>query len=154
MPPLIIKDVKDLRAYIGREIGMSGWLLISQERVAQFAEATEDRQWIHLDAARAAAESPYEVTIAHGFLTLSLVSHFMKDVVAIEGGLRFVVNYGLNRVRFPAPVKVGSRIRARVALAALAEAADSVDATFSMTIESEESSKPNCVAEWIVRYYL
>jgi len=154
MPPLIIKNVKDLRAYIGREIGMSGWLLISQERVAQFAEATEDRQWIHLDAARAAAESLYGVTIAHGFLTLSLVSHFMKDVIAIEGGLRFVVNYGLNRVRFPAPVKVGSRIRARVVLAALAEAADSVDATFAVTIEIEESSKPNCVAEWIVRYYL
>jgi len=154
MPPLIIKNVKDLREYIGREIGMSKWLLISQERVAQFAEATEDRQWIHLDAARATAESPYGVTIAHGFLTLSLVSHFMKDVIAIEGGLRFVVNYGLNRVRFPAPVKVGSCIRARVALAALSEAAGSVDATFAVTIESEGSSKPNCVAEWIVRYYL
>jgi acyl dehydratase len=154
MPPLIIKNVKDLHEYIGREIGVSEWLLISQERVAQFAEATEDRQWIHLDAARAAAESPYGVTIAHGFLTLSLVSHFMKDVIAIEGGLRFVVNYGLNRVRFPAPVKVGSRIRARVALAALTETPDSVDASFSVTIESEGSSKPNCVAEWIVRYYL
>jgi acyl dehydratase len=154
MPPLVIENVKDLHEHIGREIGVSGWLLVSQERVAQFAEATEDRQWIHLDAARAAADSPYGVTIAHGFLTLSLVSHFMKGVIAIEGGLRFVVNYGLNRVRFPAPVKVGSCIRARVGLAALTETPDSVDATFSVTIESEGSSKPNCVAEWIVRYYL
>lgn len=154
MPPLVVKNIKDLHEYVGREIGVSEWLLISQERVTQFAEVTEDRQWIHLDATRAAVESPYSVTIAHGFLTLSLVSHFMKEVIAIEGGLRFVVNYGLNRVRFPAPVKVASRIRGRVALTVLMETADSVDATFAVTIESEASSKPNCVAEWIVRYYL
>jgi acyl dehydratase len=154
MPPLVIKNIKDLHEHLGREIGVSNWLLISQERVAQFAEATEDRQWIHLDGARAAVESPYGVTIAHGFLTLSLISHFMKDVLAIEGDLRFVVNYGLNRVRFPAPVKVGSRVRGRIALRALTETGDSVDATFSMTIENEGSSKPNCVAEWMVRYYL
>jgi acyl dehydratase len=154
MPPQVVKNLKDLHEYVGREIGVSEWLLVSQERVAQFAEATEDRQWIHLDAARAAAESPYGVTIAHGFLTLSLVSHFLKEVVAIEGGLHLVVNYGLNRVRFPAPVKVASRIRGRVALTTLTETADSVDATFAVTIESEASSKPNCVAEWIVRYYL
>jgi acyl dehydratase len=77
----------------------------------------------------------------------------MRDVIAIEGGVRFVVNYGLNRVRFPAPVKVGSRIRARVVLAALTQNAESMDSTFSVTIESEGSEKPNCVAEWIVRYY-
>ena len=152
--PLAIKNIKDLQQYLGREIGVSDWLLISQERVAQFSEATEDRQWIHLDAARAAVESPYGVTIAHGFLTLSLISHFMKDVMAIEGGLRLVVNYGLNRVRFPAPVKVATRVRARITLTAFTQTADSVDATFSVTIESEGSSKPNCVAEWMVRYYL
>ena len=154
MPPLIVKNIKDLREYIGREIGVSEWLPISQERVAQFAEATEDRQWIHLDEKRAAAESPYGTTIAHGFLTLSLVSHFIKDVITVEGGVRFAVNYGLNRVRFPAPVKVGSRIRARVGLAAVKENADSLDSTFSVTIESEASAKPNCVAEWVVRYYV
>ncbi len=154
MPPLVVKNVKELHEYIGREIGVSDWLLISQERVAQFAEATEDRQWIHLDQVRAAAESPYGATIAHGFLTLSLVSHFIKDVITVEGGVRFAVNYGLNRVRFPAPVKVGSRIRARVGLAALTENAESVDSTFSVKIESEGSGKPNCVAEWIVRYYI
>jgi acyl dehydratase len=154
MPPLIVKNIKDLREYIGREIGVSEWLLIPQERVAQFAEATEDRQWIHLDENRAAAESPYGATIAHGFLTLSLVSHFIKDVITLEGGARFAVNYGLNRVRFPAPVKVGSRIRARVGLAALKENTESVDSTFSVTIESEGSAKPNCVADWVVRYYV
>ncbi|HME11727.1 MAG TPA: MaoC family dehydratase [Candidatus Acidoferrum sp.] len=154
MPPIIVSNPEALREFIGRELGASEWFSVSQERIAQFAEATEDRQWIHLDAARAVAESPYGTTIAHGFLTLSLISHFIKDVIAIDGGVRFVVNYGLNRVRFPAPVKVGSRIRARVALASLSEPSDSTDATFSVTVESEGSSKPNCVAEWVVRYYL
>ncbi len=154
MPALVVSNPKDLKAFLGREIGVSEWLLISQERVAQFAAATEDRQWIHLDAERAAAESPYGATIAHGFLTLSLVSHFIAEVIAVEGGVRFAVNYGLNRVRFPAPVKVGSRIRARVSLATLTESDGSVDTTFAVTIESEGSSKPCCVAEWIVRYYV
>jgi acyl dehydratase len=154
MPPIVIKDIKQLHQYLGREMGVSEWLLVTQERVAQFAEATLDRQWIHLDAARAAAESPYGVTIAHGFLTLSLVSHFIKDVITVEGGVRFAVNYGLNRVRFPAPVKVGARIRARVGLAAVTENTESVDSTFSVTIESEGWEKPNCVAEWMVRYYI
>jgi acyl dehydratase len=154
MPALVVKNPRELKEFVGREIGVSEWMEISAERVRLFAEATEDRQWIHLDAARAAAESPYGVTIAHGFLTLSLVSHLIKDVITVEGGVRFAVNYGLNRVRFPAPVKVGSRIRARVGLAALTESAGSVDSTFSVTIESEGSEKPNCVAEWIVRYYV
>src|SRR5277367_4720064 len=154
MPALVVKNPRELKEFVGREIGVSEWMEISAERVRLFAEATEDRQWIHLDAARAAAESPYGVTIAHGFLTLSLVSHLIKDVITVEGGVRFAVNYGLNRVRFPAPVKVGWRIRARVGLAALTESAGSVDSTFSVTIESEGSEKPNCVAEWIVRYYV
>ena len=154
MTPLVVMNPRELKEFVGREIGVSEWLRVTQERIAQFAEATEDRQWIHLDRARAAAESPYGTTIAHGFLTLSLVSHFIKDVVTVEGGVRFGVNYGLNRVRFPAPVKVDARIRARVTLAALKEAGDAVEATFSVTIESEGSEKPNCVAEWIVRYYV
>jgi acyl dehydratase len=154
MPPVVIRNPGQLREFIGREIGVSEWLRVSQERVAQFADATEDRQWIHLDQARAEAESPYGTTIAHGFLTLSLLSHFIGEVIAVEGGVRFAVNYGLNRVRFPAAVKVGSRIRARVALATMAETGDSVDAAFSVAIESEGGAKPNCVAEWVVRYYI
>ena len=149
----IITNPRELKEFVGREIGVSDWMRISPERVAQFAEATEDRQWIHLDAARAAAQSPYGATIAHGFLTLSLLSHFLKQVLTIEGGVRFAVNYGLNRVRFPSAVKVNSRIRARVALSALTDSSESLDATFSVTVESEGIAKPACVAEWLVRYY-
>src|ERR1700675_4087539 len=146
MPPLIVTNPRELREFVGREIGVSEWMRISQERVAQFAEATNDRQWIHLDAARAAAQSPYGATIAHGFLTLSLLSHFVAQVLTIEGGRRFAVNYGLNRVRFPSAVKVDSRIRARVALSTLADSIDSVDAIFSVTVECEGDAKPACVA--------
>jgi acyl dehydratase len=153
MPPFVTGNPRELQELVGREIGVSEWLRITQERIDQFAAATEDRQWIHLDQARAAAESPYGTTIAHGFLTLSLLSHFVKEVIAVEGG-RFAVNYGLNRVRFPSAVRVGSRIRARVALAALKEAADSVECTFSVTMECDGSDKPCCVADWLVRHYL
>jgi acyl dehydratase len=154
MPPLIVASPRELKEFVGSEIGLSEWMLISQERVAQFADATEDRQWIHLDAARAAVESPYRTTIMHGFLTLSLLSHFVKQVLAIEGGVRFAVNYGLNRVRFPGAVEVNSRIRARVALAAFADFGDSMDATFSVTVEREDVLKPACVADWVIRYYV
>jgi acyl dehydratase len=154
MPPIVIANFHALKEFVGREIGVSEWLRVSQKRITRFAEATEDRQWIHLDRVRAEAESPYGTTIAHGFLTLSLISHFIKDVITMDGGVRFAVNYGLNRVRFPAPVKVDARIRARILLAAMTETGDSVDVTFSVTIESEGSPKPNCVAEWVVRYYV
>jgi acyl dehydratase len=153
MPPLVVKNPQALRQFVGREIGVSDWLNVTQERIDQFAEATEDRQWIHLDRARANAESPYGTTIAHGFLTLSLISHFMRDVVAIEEGVRLVVNYGLNRVRFPAPVKVDTRIRASVMLQSLKENEEFIEATFGVTIASEGQDKPNCVAECLVRYY-
>lgn len=153
MPPLVIKNPQALRQFVGREIGVSDWLNVTQQQIDQFAEATEDRQWIHLDRARASAESPYGTTIAHGFLTLSLISHFMRDVVAIEDGVRLVVNYGLNRVRFPAPVKVDSRIRASVTVQSLTENDDSIEATFGVTIGTEGQDKPNCVAECLVRYY-
>jgi len=151
---LVLENPGALKEFVGREIGVSEWLRVAQERIAQFAEATEDRQWIHFDLERAKAESPYGTAIAHGFLTLSLISHFVKDVIQIDRGVRFAVNYGLNRVRFPAPVKVDSRIRARVELRALKESGDLVEAIYFVTIESEGLDKPNCVAEWIMRYYL
>src|SRR5580700_2235326 len=106
---------------VGREIGVTEWFRVTQERIEQFAEATEDRQWIHVDRARATNESPYGTTIAHGFLTLSLISHFMREAIRIESGVRLAVNYGLNRVRFPSAVRADSRIRARVALLTLKE---------------------------------
>jgi acyl dehydratase len=153
MPPLIVSNPKALKELIGQEIGVTEWFRLTQERIALFAEATEDRQWIHLDQARASEESPYGATIAHGFLTLSLVSHLLKSAIQIESCVRLAVNYGLNRVRFPAAVRTDTRIRARVALLALKELSDSVEAVYSVTIESEQSEKPACVAEWIIRYY-
>jgi acyl dehydratase len=153
MPPLLVKSPQLLTELVGREIGVTEWFRVTQERIEKFAEATEDRQWIHIDRGRASHESPYGTTIAHGFLTLSLISHFVKELVQIEGGVRLAVNYGLNRVRFPAAVRADSRIRGRIALLALKELSDSVEATFTVTIESEQSDKPSCVAECIVRYY-
>ena len=154
MPPLVIKDPQSLKEFVGKEIGVTEWFQVSQQRIEQFANATEDRQWIHLDRARASKESPYGTTIAHGFLTLSLTSHFTKELLQIESGVRLAVNYGLNRVRFPAAVRADSRIRARVALLALKEVPEAVEATYVVTIEIEGAEKPGCVAECIVRYYL
>src|SRR4029077_10574125 len=154
MPPLVVSNPKALKELIGQEIGVTEWFRLTQERIALFAEATEDRQWIHLDQPRASEESPFGATIAHGFLTLSLPSHFLKAAIQIQDGVRLAVNYGLIRVRFPAAVRADSRIRARVALLSLKELSDSVEATYGVTIECEHSEKPACVAEWIVRYYL
>jgi acyl dehydratase len=153
MPPLVVSNPQSLKELVGQEIGVTEWFCVAQERIALFAEATEDRQWIHLDQPRATKESPYGTTIAHGFLTLSLISHLLKSAIQIESSVRLAVNYGLNRVRFPAAVRTDTRIRARVALLALKELSDSVEAVYSVTIESEQSEKPACVAEWIVRYY-
>ncbi len=153
MAPFVAKTPQSLKEFVGREIGVSEWFQITPERIEQFAEATEDRQWIHLDRARASKESPYGATIAHGFLTLSLISHLVKDVMSIQSGVRLAVNYGLNRVRFPAAVRADSRIRARVLVLAVKELPDAVEATFAVTVEIEQSDKPACVAEWIVRYY-
>jgi acyl dehydratase len=153
MAPFSANNLEALKDQVGKELGVSEWFTITQARIQQFAEATEDRQWIHLDRERAAKESPYGDTIAHGFLTLSLVSHFLKELVPIESGVRLAVNYGLNRVRFPAPVKVDMRIRARAVLLGLKDVQGGAEATYSMAIEGEGSEKPCCIAEWIVRYY-
>lgn len=154
MPPVVVENVLSLKDYTGREIAVTDWLLMTQERIDRFAEATEDRQWIHVDRERAQRESPYGATIAHGFLTLSLLSQFMKQAIHVQSGVRLAVNYGLNRVRFPAAVRAGSKIRARVGLLELKELLGSFEATYSIAIECEGSSKPCCAAEWVVRYFL
>ncbi len=148
-----IESVRKLGELVGREVALSEWIEVSQERIDRFAEATEDRQWIHVDAERAARESPFEGTIAHGFLTLSLLSELMKLAVSV-GGVRMGINYGLNRVRFVSPVPAGSRIRGRFTLAALEEIKVGVEATWKVTVEREGGEKPCCVAEWLVRYYV
>jgi acyl dehydratase len=152
--PVVVETVESLKEYLGKEIGVSEWLTVTQERIAQFAEATEDRQWIHLDRERAERESPYGTTIAHGFLTLSLISRFMKDVIQVRSGIGMAVNYGLNRVRFPSPVRAGSKIRLRMTLLSVKEVPGAYETIFSVTVESEGGEKPCCVAESIVRYYI
>ena len=154
MATVVVETPESLKEHVGKEIGVSEWLTITQERIAQFAEATEDRQWIHLDPQRAEKESPFGTTIAHGFLTLSLLSRFMKDVILVRGGIRMAVNYGLNRVRFPAPVRAGSKIRARVTLLSVKDLPSAYEIAFSVTVEGEGGGKPCCVAESIVRYYV
>jgi acyl dehydratase len=148
-----IDSVANLKDLAGQEIGVSDWLTIAQERIQQFADATGDHQWIHVDTERASRESPFASTIAHGFLTLSLVSYFQKQVLQIGSGIRMAINYGLNRVRFTAPVRAGSKIRGRFAVQTVKELPDGVEVVFAVTVESADSSKPCCVAEWLVRYY-
>ena len=145
-------DLARLGDLAGREVGVSDWLLVAQDRIDAFADATGDRQWIHVDAERARTGTPFGATIAHGFLTLSLISALVRDAVTVDG-VRMALNYGLNRVRFVSPVPSGSRIRARVALASVDDKGDSIQATWTVTIERDGSDKPAVVAEWIVRYY-
>ncbi len=152
MPPTIIDNPRTLQSFIGREIGVSEWHAVTQEQVQQFADATDDHQWIHLDRERAQRESPFGATIAHGFLTLSLISSLMKEAMQIRG-TRMVVNYGLNRVRFPAPLRVDSKVRARFSVLGVKDVGGSVQAILSVAVECAGGDKPCCVAEWILRYH-
>ena len=148
----VVESVPALMDLVGREVGVSDWFAVSQERITQFAETIEDRQWIHVDRERAKRESPFRTTIAHGFLTMSLLGHLMNQVIEVRG-TRMTVSYGTNRVRFPAAVRAGSRIRARVTLNSVRDVADSVEAVFLFTVECEGSEKPCCIAEWVLRFY-
>ena len=141
-----------LAARAGEELGVSGWFEITQARINAFAEATDDRQWIHVDVTRAAVESPHQSTIAHGFLTLSLVSMLLRDAIAIEG-TRMAINYGCDRVRFVSPLPAGSRVRGRFVPAMVEDVRDGVQVKWGVTVEREGHEKPCVVAEWLVRYY-
>jgi len=152
MAKIIVDDILSLRGRIGQEIAVSDWLEITQERINQFAEATGDFQWLHVDVARAKKESIYGGTVAHGFLTLSLLSRFLLDAIEMRG-VKMGVNYGLNRVRFTGPVPSGSRIRARFALAAAEDIQGGVQLTWGVTVEREGGDKPVLVAEWLTRRY-
>jgi acyl dehydratase len=142
----------DLREQIGRELVVSDWFTVSQVAIDRFAEATGDDQWLHLDVERASRESPYGATIAHGFFTLSLIGTLLRDAIAIEG-VAMSVNYGLNRVRFMAPVIAESRIRGRFVIVSVEESGDAVKVVWSVTVERESGGKPCCVAECIALYY-
>ncbi|HYN84373.1 MAG TPA: MaoC family dehydratase [Pyrinomonadaceae bacterium] len=153
MPLTEIESVARLGELVGREVAVSEWLEVTQERISRFAEATEDRQWIHTDPERAARESPFRQTIAHGFLTLSLLSELGRLAMSV-GGVRMGINYGLNRVRFVSPVPAGARIRARFRLAEAEEKRGGTKVVWDVTVEREGGDKPCCTAEWLVRYYV
>ena len=148
----VISSIDDALAAVGEELGFSGWLLVDQDRIDLFAEATGDHQWIHVDAARAKAESPYGTTIAHGLLTLSLIPALSKQCFILEN-TRMGINYGFNKVRFIAPVPVDSRVRVTSVLADGTKIDDStVQLTVRHTVEIQGSEKPVAVAEMIGRY--
>jgi acyl dehydratase len=144
-----VASLDDIRSRIGEEIGVSGWLEISQQRIEEFADATEDRQFIHVDPA-AAAQTPFGGTIAHGFLSLSMLSRMAADVMLIPDSTRMAVNYGLDRVRFIAPVRSGKRIRGRFVLDSVDEKAPGqVLLRHTVTVEIEGEERPALTAEWL-----
>ncbi len=147
-----IGSIEELKTLAGQEVGVSDWIEITQERVNKFADATEDHQWIHVDPERARRDSPFGAPIAHGFLTLSLLPRMMETALEMPPR-RLGVNYGVNRVRFPAPVPVGSRLRARVGVISVEDIDGGAQIVWSVTVEREEGGKPVCVAESVSRFY-
>ena len=150
--------IEKYRELVGQEIHLGPWLDIDQQRIDDFAAVTGDQQWIHVDPERAASESPYGTTIAHGFLTLSLLPYLTQsnhpDFFATNyPGMRLRINYGLNRVRYPEPVLCGDRIRARTAVHAVDEVSQGVQVVYRMTVEIQGRQKPACVAEQVMRVY-
>ena len=152
MAQTVFEGLDEVRAAVGRDLGTSDWLEITQERVNQFADATGDHQWIHVDPVRAAA-GPFGGPIAHGYLTLSLSNALLPEIVEVQG-VSMGVNYGVGKVRFPAPVPVGSRIRASATLQGVEEVAGGVQTTMLITVEIEGGAKPACVIESISRYLI
>ena len=148
----VIQGIEELRTLVGQRLGTSDWFEITQQRVQAFAEATDDQQWIHCDPERARLESPYGTTVAHGFLTLALCNALSQQIFTITG-IKMILNYGLNRVRFPNPVPVGSRLRMSSDLLELKETRVGTQIIFKQTFEVEGQSKPACVAEAVVRVF-
>jgi acyl dehydratase len=144
-------DLDGLRDAVGEEVGVSGWHEVTQAMVDAFADVTGDHQWIHVDPARAAA-GPFGTTIAHGWLTLSLAPMLLDEALTV-GGVGMSINYGADRVRFPAPLPVGSRVRGRITVAAVADVAGGVQVTLRATIEREGGEKPVCVADLLARFH-
>jgi acyl dehydratase len=146
-----VLDLSDMAAHAGQALGQTSWRLVTQDDVDTFAGLTGDDQWIHVDPERAKV-GPFGTTIAHGYFTLSLSTIFLDEVVTIQGA-NVVLNYGSNRVRFPSPVPVGSRIRASVELPTVEDIPGGVQATYRLVYEVEGQPKPGCVADIVYRYY-
>ena len=148
---VIFESPHDLKDAVGKHLGYSEWLTMEQNRVNQFADATDDHQWIHVDVERAKT-GPFGAPIAHGYLTPSLVSKFLSQVVEVRG-FEFAVNYGTNKVRFPAPVKVGSRIRGGAEVISVEEAKGGIQSIVRITVEVEGEERPACIAETVSLYF-
>jgi len=152
MPLLHLESLRDLRDRIGQEIVVSAWMEVTQEQIDRFADATDDHQWIHVDVERARRESPFQNTVAHGFLTVSMLSRLLNSSIKF-GAAKMGLNYGFNRLRFTGPVPAGSRVRGRFTLKALDEIEGGVQTTWGVVVEREGSDKPCLVAEWLTRRY-
>jgi acyl dehydratase len=147
-----IASLAELKALVGTEVAQSRWFDIPQQRIATFADATDDHQWIHVDVERCRRESPFGSTVAHGFLTLSLLPAMLDSALKMSD-MKIGLNYGLNKVRFPAPVPAGSRVRARIALHSVDEFEGGAQIAWEVTVEREGGAKPVCVAEFLMRRY-
>ncbi len=147
----VFKHPADLLKSVGQALGQSEWLTITQERIDLFADATGDHQWIHVDPVRAKT-GPFGATIAHGYLSLSLVNMFLPEIVDVQG-ISMGVNYGCEKIRFPAPAKVGSRLRGRGELVSAEEVKGGIQAVIRVTVEIEGSDRPACVVDTISRYF-
>jgi acyl dehydratase len=147
--PRIVNGLEELRALTGQEVGVSDWLLVTQKMIDQFAELTGDPQWIHVDVERAKKETPFGGTIAHGFLTVSLLPQLARQAVDVRGDFKMRINYGFNKLRFVSPVRAESKIRARFTAQQVTENT----VTWLVTVEVEGSGKPAIVAEWLGRFY-
>ena len=145
----IIEGLAELAGLIGQEAGVSEWMEVTQEKIDEFAKVSGDRQWIHVDVERCRRESPFGKTIAHGFLTVSLLSELSRQAVEVRGEFKMRINYGFNRLRFVAPVVCGARIRARFTVKGVKEN----EVTWLVTVDLEGSEKPALVAEWLARFY-
>jgi acyl dehydratase len=152
MARAVFGNIDELAGRVGQQIVVSDWLEVTQDRINQFADATGDHQWIHVDVERARRESPFGATIAHGFLTMSLLSHFLNESLEF-GKSKMGVNYGFNRLRFTAPVKAGSRLRARFMLKEFQRIEAGVQMVWDIVMECEGETKPVLVAEWLGRRY-
>ncbi|WP_406448153.1 MaoC family dehydratase [Streptomyces sp. NBC_00876] len=148
---LTVHGIDEIKALDGADLGHSSWLEIAQDRVATFADATDDHQWIHVDVERA-KEGPFGGTIAHGYLTLALLIPMWSELLHVEG-VSMAVNYGLNKVRFPSPVRVGSKIRTHGRIASVADVRGGVEVAVDLTVEIDGQDKPACVAQALYRFY-
>jgi acyl dehydratase len=147
----VFTGADELRGAAGEELGVSDWMTIEQKRIDAFADATGDHQWIHVDPQRA-ADGPFGTTIAHGFLTLSLMPHLVSQIYRVDGAA-MGINYGMNKVRFPAPVPVDAKVRASAELAEVTDVENGLQLVLRVALQLEDSDKPGCVADWVTRVY-